>query len=91
MTMVIVVCEGRTEAAFVREILQPRLAHDGIDDGPDTHPSVRLRQLRPKYKKVAHGVAVASCIGLHRIRSECRHFNDWLTRIEALPALASCA
>ena len=62
-----------------------------INDGPDTHPSARLRQLRPKYKKVAHGVAVASRIGLHRIRAECRHFNDWLTRIEALPALASCA
>lgn len=30
MTTVIVVCEGRTEAAFVREILQPQLAHDGI-------------------------------------------------------------
>ena len=31
MTTVIVVCEGRTEAAFVEKLLQPRLAHDGFD------------------------------------------------------------
>lgn len=59
-----------------------------INDGPATHPSARLRQLKPEYKKVAHGVAVSSRIGLHRIRAECRHFDRWLIRIEALPALA---
>ena len=62
-----------------------------IDDGPDTHPSARLRQLRPEYKKVAHGVAVSSRIGLNRIRAECRHFDRWLTCIEGLPVLAPCA
>ena len=30
MTTVIVVCEGRTEAAFVENLLQPPLAHGGI-------------------------------------------------------------
>ena len=77
MTTVIVVCEGRTEMAFV--------------ENPDTHPSARLRQLKPEYKKVAHGVAVTTCAGLHRIRAECRHFDRWLTCIEGLPAVASMA
>ena len=58
-----------------------------INDGPDTHPSARLRYLRPPYKKVSHGQAVSSRIGLDRIRAECRHFHKWLVRVEALPPL----
>ena len=57
-----------------------------INDGPATHPSARLEQLRG-YRKVQHGSAVANRIGLDRIREECRHFAAWLSRIENLPAL----
>ena len=58
-----------------------------INDGPDTHPSARLKQLRPRYNKVRHGMAVSSRIGIDRIRRECKHFNSWLTRMETLPPL----
>ena len=57
-----------------------------INDGPETHPSARLEQLRG-YRKVQHGSAIAGRIGLDRIRSECRHFAAWLARIETLTAL----
>ncbi len=57
-----------------------------INDGPDTHPSARLRQLRG-YHKVRDGTAVAERIGLDRIRRECAHFGEWLTRLESLPVL----
>ena len=59
-----------------------------VNDGPNTHPSARLaRLLRPRYNKVRHGTAVSARIGIDRIRAECRHFDAWLTRIEALPEL----
>ena len=54
-----------------------------INDGQNTHPSARLEQL-PGYRKVPHGLAVCARIGLDHIRSECRHFGAWLSRIETL-------
>ena len=57
-----------------------------INDGPDTHPSARLRQL-PGYHKVRDGTAVAERIGLGCMRRECAHFGEWLTRLESLPVL----
>lgn len=60
-----------------------------INDGPDTHPSARLiRLLSPRYSKVRHGTAVSARIGVTRMRAECRHFGQWLTRLENLPPLS---
>lgn len=58
-----------------------------INDGPQTHPSARLKPLVPKYRKPFHGSRIAQSIGLARIRAECHHFNDWMTRIESLKPL----
>lgn len=59
-----------------------------INDGPETHPSARLEQLlKPRYDKQLHGSRVAERIGIGRMRSECLHFDAWLSRIEALPSL----
>ncbi len=59
-----------------------------INDGPQTHPSARLEQLRePSYDKRLHGSRLGERIGIERMRSECSHFDAWLTRIEALPSL----
>jgi len=59
-----------------------------INDGIETHPYARLDALlKPRYGKILHGPALASHIGLKRIRSECAHFNRWLERIESLAPL----
>lgn len=56
-----------------------------INDGADTHPAARLKSiLKPRYDKVLYGTGVAALIGLPRIRSECRHFDAWLAKIEKL-------
>ncbi len=61
-----------------------------IDDGPATHPSALLTQLRnPRYRKVRHGSAIARQIGLDRIRAECHHFDQWLGRLESLGVAAA--
>lgn len=61
-----------------------------INDGANTHPSARLLNLlHPRYRKVAHGVGVSVEVGIDRMRSECRHFDRWLSRIETLTPLGS--
>ena len=68
----------------VRQLAQ---SPEHINDGQDTHPSARLEKGLPRYQKVLHGSAVAAQIGLDQIRAECRHFGEWLTRIESLQPL----
>ena len=73
--------------AFVGDLQEARRSArspEHVNDGIDTHPSARLRKLRPRYGKVRHGVAVSARIGLGRMRAECGHFARWLTRVENL-------
>jgi hypothetical protein len=60
-----------------------------INDGQTTHPSARLRASlqAPAFDKVLHGSAAARRIGLECLRRECRHFGEWLARIEQLAPL----
>lgn len=55
-----------------------------INHGNQKHPSARLQHLDPPYRKVRHGTIVSKKIGISRIRAECRHFDQWLRRLEAL-------
>lgn len=55
-----------------------------IDDGETTAPSKRLKSLYPSYDKVSFGVRIAQRIGLDAIRRECPHFNEWVSKLEAL-------
>ncbi|MFZ2445973.1 MAG: DUF4276 family protein [Syntrophobacteraceae bacterium] len=83
--------------AFARGIGQPGLAIDfkairnefcspeEINDSPITAPSKRVGALVPGYTKPIMGAVAVRTIGLPRIRSECPHFDDWLSRMEALP------
>ena len=59
-----------------------------INDGPHTHPSMRLAALAsPAFDKPLDGPAVAQAIGIARLRSECAHFSAWLKRLERLRPL----
>lgn len=72
--------------------LMSQLAHfdspEDVDDGPNTAPSKRVSAAIPSYEgqKVAIGPLVAEAIGLSAIRAKCRHFDQWLTRLESLGA-----
>lgn len=59
-----------------------------INDSPQTAPSKRLEQLKPRYRKVRHGPLAAARIGLDLIREQCPHFRRWYDRIATLPALS---
>jgi hypothetical protein len=62
---------------------------EDINDSPETAPSKRIKNLYPGYEKPLSGVVAAMEIGLPVIRRECSHFNSWLNRLEALPAVFS--
>ena len=57
-----------------------------IDDGSDTAPSKRIISEIPEYEsnKVSAGPIVARQIGLTVLRAKCEHFDDWLSKLEAL-------
>ena len=72
-------------AAPLRAIRDAFATPEEIDDSPQTAPSKRILSLVPGYQKPLHGNLAALQIGLPRIRHECPHFHDWLTRLEAAP------
>ena len=55
-----------------------------INNNPETCPSKRLMKLFPEYTKVVYGTLISSNIGLDVIRSQCPHFNEWLTKLESI-------
>ena len=57
-----------------------------INDGATTAPSKRIIEAIPEYKgmKVSAGPIVAEKIGLTAIRRKCKHFEEWLSKLEAL-------
>ena len=57
---------------------------EAIDDSPDTAPSKRVAALVPGYQKPLFGIVAALEIGLATMRSECPHFDCWITRLERL-------
>lgn len=81
-------------AAFSRGIGQPHLepsfqairnafsSPEEINDSPQTAPSKRILQLVPGYEKPLYGNLAILEIGLDTIRTQCPHFDGWLTRLE---------
>ena len=55
---------------------------EGINNGPNTAPSVRLMQAVEGYDKVVYGACLAYDIGLEKIREKCPSFNDWIQILE---------
>lgn len=55
-----------------------------INNSPNTAPSKRLAK-ETNYRKTTHAPNIAKEIGIEKIREMCAGFNEWLTKIEALP------
>jgi hypothetical protein len=53
---------------------------EDIDE--DDWPSRRILTLFPSYRKRVHGPITAKRIGLARLRAECPHFNEWISKLE---------
>ena len=57
-----------------------------INDGNNTAPSKRIIGEIPEYErmKVSAAPIVADKIGLLTLRLKCKHFDEWLCRLETL-------
>ena len=76
-----VMTERTKESAFtaiIREFSSP----EEINEKPESAPSKRIKALFPAYRKPLHGPLAAQRIGLEHIRKSCRHFDDWLIKME---------
>jgi len=67
-----------------QEIRQQFMSPEEINDQPSTAPHQRILNLYPTYQKPTFGVTIASRIGLQKIREQCHHFSNWLTKLEQL-------
>lgn len=61
-------------------------APEEVNDSFHTAPSKRIVKYFPDYKgqKAQVGPMVAEDIGISKLRTNCPHFNDWITRLEQL-------
>lgn len=68
--------------AVIDEYENPEL----IDNGPETAPSKRIISIYPRYgdNKPTIGSMIAQEIGIDELKKACRHFNDWVTKLERL-------
>jgi len=53
-----------------------------INDSYDKCPSRRIEGVFQGFKKTINGITAASQIGLEKMRQECPHFNEWITKLE---------
>lgn len=54
---------------------------ENIDEGPQTHPSKRLLDLVPGYRKPLHGPTAVDATGLPAVAARCPHFAAWLAQL----------
>jgi rubrerythrin len=67
--------------AVLREIRAAVSTPEHINESPETAPSKHIEKAIPDYLKLTDGIDIAEHIGLEKIKSECRHFANWLNKL----------
>jgi hypothetical protein len=57
---------------------------EDINLGQHSHPKYRIESRVPAYDENVAGPLLAEDIGLAKLRANCPHFGEWLTRLECL-------
>jgi hypothetical protein len=68
----------------INQILTGLGGPEEINDGYETCPSRRLKNLHPTYDKVLHGPQITLEAGLEAIRASCPRFHQWIIQLENL-------
>ncbi|MCE1245315.1 MAG: DUF4276 family protein [Firmicutes bacterium] len=71
----------------VSKLVGKYVCPEDINEDPQKAPSKILEQLQKRYKKVNMGSDIARKIGLSTIRSQCPHFDRWISKLESLASL----
>ena len=72
------------EIKSLKQILTEKGSPELINDSPETAPSKRILKLIPEYDKVSVGASLVGIIGIDFLKKNCKHFNDWITKLENL-------
>ena len=54
-----------------------------INNSVETAPSKRIENIIKTYSKITNGTIIAERIGITAIAAECKHFSNWLAKIQA--------
>ncbi len=54
-----------------------------INENPNSVPSKRLQNIFSDYEKTLHSQLILSQVDINVLRTKCRHFNSWLTKLES--------
>ena len=73
-------CDFQAIESAIRDFATP----EEINNGPNTAPSVRLKNAIKGYEKDIYGGFLADDIGLPTIRERCPLFNQWIERLESV-------
>lgn len=73
-------CDFQAIESAIRSFSTP----EEINNGPNTAPSVRLKNAITGYEKDLYGAFLADDIGLSTIRERCPLFNQWIERLESI-------
>lgn len=70
------------------KITEQFVSPEHINNSPHTAPSKRIEALMSDYEKPLMGTLAALEVGLNVMREKCALFDEWLKRLEMLPATA---
>ncbi|WP_415712999.1 DUF4276 family protein [Maridesulfovibrio sp.] len=65
---------------IIEECGEPEFVNGGVD----TAPSKRLKVICGNYPKVKNNRRLSKAVTIEKMRQECPHFRDWLTKLESL-------
>ena len=72
-------CDFYAIESAIRDFPTP----EDINNGPNTAPSIRLKNAIKGYEKELYGSFLADDIGLSTIREHCPLFNQWIEHLES--------
>lgn len=75
-------------AALQKQLEQHGNNAELINEGKHTAPSKRILKLIPEYDKVSIGAALAGMEGIDNLKQNCRHFGDWVEKLEQLSQMS---
>lgn len=72
------------DIAPLRKCLENKRNPELINDGTETAPSKRILECIPDYDKATAGVSVLEKIGVEKLCQKCRHFGEWISKLQSL-------
>ena len=76
--------ESNYDISSLREALEEVQNPELINNGESTAPSKRILACIHDYDKIDGGISILEKIGIAKLQKECKHFSDWIVKLEQL-------